>query len=68
MKPIFIKTQKKEAFVNHSQGHVGHHGGSRHQGGVNQVVAEIIYSHVLHHFGLVFDGKSIKNDFKYLRN
>ena len=44
----------------HSQGHVGHHGGSRHQGGVNQVVVEIIYCHVLHRFGLVFDGKSIK--------
>ena len=36
-------------------------------GGVHQVVDEnnfIVYC--LHHFRLVFDGKSIKNDFKYL--
>ena len=45
----------------YAQSYGEHHGGRRHQGqgGVHQV-DEIIFYHVLHHFGLVFDKKSIK--------
>ena len=29
---------------------------------------KLFYCHVIHHFGLVFGGESIANDFKYLRD
>ena len=52
------------------QRHVGHPHGRRQRGlcGVHQVVNENIFCHVVHYFGLVLEGKSFKNDFKYLRD
>ena len=52
------------------QEHVGYHSGRRHQGqgGVHQVVDEIILHHVLHCFSIVFDEELIENYFKYLRD
>ena len=41
-----------------THGHVGHHDGSRGQVGVHQVV--YYFCHIIHHFGLVFDGKLIE--------
>ena len=53
--------------ISSTSGHVGHHGGRRRQGqgGVLEVVDEIIYYHFLHNFGRDFAGKSIENDFMY---
>ena len=50
--------------------HHAHGRRQRGQGGVHQVVDEIIViCHVTHHFGLVFfDGELIENDFKHLRD
>ena len=49
---------------------LGHLHGRRQRGlgGVHQVVWNIFFCHAVHHFSLGFDGKSIYNDFKHLRD